>query len=235
MKKIMFNEIWKDVDGFEGLYEVSNLGNVRRFDTKKAKVKSLNIYGYPQVNLYKNGKAYLRRVHRLVAIAFIPNPDNLPMINHKDENPCNNVVDNLEWCDAKYNVNYGGGNEKRALSHSKPVLQYSLTGQLIKEWHSATEAARELGFPQSGINWCCLRKPKHNSCKGYIWRFKNDKSPVIFKKGKRVAQMDKNGTVIKEFSNITSAVMATGILATSISNCIHGRASLAGGYKWSLI
>lgn len=235
MKKIMFNEIWKDVDGFEGLYEVSNLGNVRRFDTKKAKVKSLNIYGYPQVNLYKNGKAYLRRVHRLVAIAFIPNPDNLPMINHKDENPCNNVVDNLEWCDAKYNVNYGGGNEKRALSHSKPVLQYSLTGQLIKEWHSATEAARELGFPQSGINWCCLRKPKHNSCKGYIWRFKDDKSPVIFKKGKRVAQMDKNGTVIKEFSNITSAVMATGILATSISNCIHGRASLAGGYKWSLI
>lgn len=202
---------------------------------KKAKVKSLNIYGYPQVNLYKNGKAYLRRVHRLVAIAFIPNPDNLPMINHKDENPCNNVVDNLEWCDAKYNVNYGGGNEKRALSHSKPVLQYSLTGQLIKEWHSATEAARELGFPQSGINWCCLRKPKHNSCKGYIWRFKDDKSPVIFKKGKRVAQMDKNGTVIKEFSNITSAVMATGILATSISNCIHGRASLAGGYKWSLI
>lgn len=235
MKKIMFNEVWKDVDGFEGLYEVSNLGNVRRFDTKKAKVKSLNIYGYPQVNLYKNGKAYLRRVHRLVAIAFIPNPDNLPMINHKDENPCNNVVDNLEWCDAKYNVNYGGGNEKRALSHSKPVLQYSLTGQLIKEWHSATEAARELGFPQSGINWCCLRKPKHNSCKGYIWRFKNDKSPFVFKNGKRVVQMDKNGTFIKEFSNITSAVMETGILATSISNCIHGRASLAGGYKWSLI
>lgn len=231
----MFNEVWKDIVGFEGYYQVSSCGRVRRSDNHKIKSSPLNAYGYPQVNLYKDGKSHLYRVHRLVATAFIPNPNNLPMINHKDEVTTNNNVNNLEWCDAKYNVNYGSGKAKRALSRSKRVLQYSLTGQLIQEWKSATEAARELGFPQSGINWCCLRKPKHNSCKGYIWRFKDDKSPVVFKNGKRVVQMDKNGTVIKEFSNITSAVMETGILATSISNCLHGRSSSAGGYKWSLI
>lgn len=192
----MFKEVWKDIVGFEGIYEVSNQGKVRRFDNQKIKAAPLNAYGYPQVSLYKNGKVYLRRVHRLVAMAFIPNPNNLPMINHKDEVPTNNNVDNLEWCDAKYNVNYGSGNEKRALSHSKPVLQYSLSGDLIREWRSATEAARELGFPQSGINWCCLRKPKYNSCKGYLWKFKDDTSPVIFKNGKRVAQMNKNGAGI---------------------------------------
>lgn len=235
MKKIMFNEVWKDIAEFDGYYQVSNYGRVRRSDNHRIKASPLNAYGYPQVNLYKNGKAHLRRVHRLVAMAFIPNPNNLPMINHKDEVPTNNNVDNLEWCDAKYNVNYGGGNKKRALSHSKVVLQYSLSGELIREWTSATEAARELGFPQSGINWCCLRRPKHNSCKGYIWRYKDDKSPVVFKNGKRVVQMDESGKVIREFSNITSAVKETGILATSISNCLHGRSSLAGGYKWSLI
>ena len=118
-------EEWRPVVGYEGLYEVSNTGRVRSVDRyiknghssyrlHKGKVISLlkGEYGYIQVNLYYNGKNYKKYVHRLVAQAFIPNPDNLPQINHKDEDKTNNRVDNLEWCTAKYNINYGTRKDK---------------------------------------------------------------------------------------------------------------------------
>lgn len=98
-------EEWKNVIGYEGLYEVSNLGRVRRVN--KGLLKLQNNQGYNQVYLYKCGIRKGIRVHRLVAQAFIPNPDNLPEVNHKNEDKMNNSVDNLEWCTAKYNVNYG--------------------------------------------------------------------------------------------------------------------------------
>ena len=118
-------EEWRPIEGYEGLYEVSNTGRVRSVDRyiknghssyrlHKGKVISLlkGEYGYIQVNLYYNGKNYKKYVHRLVAQAFIPNPDNLPQINHKDEDKTNNRVDNLEWCTAKYNINYGTRKDK---------------------------------------------------------------------------------------------------------------------------
>lgn len=119
-------EIWKDVKNYEGLYQVSNLGNVKVLDrivnsaiknnTKvKRKGRMLKQYikqGYPQVTLTLNNKRKYCNVHRLVAEAFIPNPNNLPQINHIDENKLNNNVDNLEWCTAKYNCNYGTRNSR---------------------------------------------------------------------------------------------------------------------------
>ena len=119
-------EIWKDIPDFEGLYQVSNLGNVRVLDRyvnsairnndkvkRKGKIlKQYNKRGYLQVSLIKNHKRYYFSVHRLVAMAFLPNPDNLPQVNHKDENPLNNNLFNLEWCTAKYNCNYGNRNSK---------------------------------------------------------------------------------------------------------------------------
>lgn len=120
------NEIWKPVVGWEGLYEVSNLGNVKVLDrfvnsgiknnsSVKRRGQILKQYdkrGYMQVTLTLNGKRKYCNVHRLVAEAFIPNPDDLPQINHKDENKLNNNVNNLEWCTAKYNCNYGNRNSK---------------------------------------------------------------------------------------------------------------------------
>lgn len=100
-------EEWKNVIGYEGLYEVSNKGNVRNVRRNTLLKLSKNRYGYIQVYLYKNGIRKGFRVHRLVAEAFLSNPDNLPQVNHKDEDKTNNNVDNLEWCDQKYNVNYG--------------------------------------------------------------------------------------------------------------------------------
>ena len=119
----MIEEIWRPVVGYEGLYEVSNLGRVRSLDMyvkvgygnyrlHKGKVLSptKNKNGYLKVNLYCNGKQKTIDVHRLVTEAFLPNPDNLPQVNHKDEDKTNNRVENLEWCDHKYNMNYGTRN-----------------------------------------------------------------------------------------------------------------------------
>ena len=100
-------EEWKNIIGYEGLYEVSNIGNVRNVRRNTLLRLSKNKYGYIQVWLYKNGIKTGLKVHRLVAEAFLPNPDNLPQVNHLDEDKTNNSVDNLEWCDQKYNVNYG--------------------------------------------------------------------------------------------------------------------------------
>lgn len=116
-------EIWKDIVGYEGLYQVSNLGNVKRLKGYKGRGKgyiveehliqpSINSRGYQNVVLCKNGKTKTFSMHRLVAIAFLDNSDNLPQVNHKDENKLNNCVDNLEWCDSKYNNNYGTRNKK---------------------------------------------------------------------------------------------------------------------------
>lgn len=99
-------EEWKEIPGYEGLYEVSNIGNVRNI-RRNTLLRFSNNQGYTQVYLYKNGIRKGLKVHKIVAQAFLPNPDNLPMINHKDEDKTNNNVTNLEWCDAKYNVNYG--------------------------------------------------------------------------------------------------------------------------------
>lgn len=120
-------EIWKDIPKFENYYQVSNLGRIKS-KTRKVNVRIKNNNhrtvkrqlitpaktrdGYLKVSLSKDHKRYYFRVHRLVAQVFIPNPDNLPQINHIDENKENNRVDNLEWCDAKYNCNYGGRNSK---------------------------------------------------------------------------------------------------------------------------
>lgn len=106
------NEIFKDVKGYEGLYEVSNYGNVRSLYTNKILKPATKKRGYQYVNLYKNKKGKMYQVHRLVAESFIPNTNNLPIINHKDENSQNNNVDNLEWCTYKYNSNYGSSREK---------------------------------------------------------------------------------------------------------------------------
>ena len=119
-------EIWKDIEGYEGLYQVSNKGRIKslnRIDSRGRKVNEKilsskpNNKGYLRVHLYKNGKRKPFSVHRLVAIAFIPNPNNLLEVNHKDENKENNTVDNLEWCNRKYNTNYGSRNERASVSN----------------------------------------------------------------------------------------------------------------------
>lgn len=124
-------EIWKDIPGYEGLYQVSNLGDIKVLDRivncgiknnktviRKSKLLKQRInQGYYEVALSKNGKKRFLKVHRLIAITFLPNLNNLPSVNHKDENKLNNCIDNLEWCTIKYNCNYGTRNYKISLAN----------------------------------------------------------------------------------------------------------------------
>ena len=170
----MIKEIWKPVVGYEGLYMVSNWGRVKsiKFGKEIILKQHINIKGgYYYVCLLKNGKHKNYYVHRLVAEAFIPNSYNLPQVNHRDENKLNNNVDNLEWCTNEYNHNYGTINERISQSQSKPVLQYDLNGNLIKEWKSVNECGRN-GFNQGDICKCCNGKRK--TAKGFIWVYKNE-------------------------------------------------------------
>ena len=115
-------QIWKDIEGYEGLYQVSNTGKVRSLNYKGTGKKkiwkyAITINTYKQIALYKNGEIKYYYIHRLVALAFIPNPNNYPVINHKDENPDNNAVWNLEWCTQEYNINYGNCRKKMSKAH----------------------------------------------------------------------------------------------------------------------
>lgn len=187
----MKEEEWRDIQGYEGYYQVSNLGRVRSLDRykswmgTKAFVKGRilkggkNQKGYRQVLLSKDGKSIAYIVHRLVAQAFIHNPNNLPFINHKDEVKDNNNVDNLEWCDNVYNCNYGTAQKRRVEKHLKPVLQYTLDGEFVKEYKSITEASQQTGIKCYNISRCCnvsfSKSPingKYYQCKsagGYKW------------------------------------------------------------------
>jgi hypothetical protein len=168
-------EIWKDINGYEGLYQVSSNGKIKSSKNNKILALHKNTKGYKQITLHKNGDRKRKMVHRLVAEAFIPNPNNYPIINHKDECKDNCSVENLEWCTNKYNINYGTHNERVGASlkngvTSKPIIQYDLNGKYIKEYPSMHEAARQLGVKQGGISMCCRGIAK--TAYGFIWLFK---------------------------------------------------------------
>ena len=160
-------EIFKDIEGYEGLYQISDHGRVKSLKYGKERILKpcMTCNGYLTVRLCKNRKVIRCYVHRLVAAAFMPNPDNLPQINHKDEDKTNNNVDNLEWCSAAYNCNYGSRNKQI----SKTVYQYSLNGKLIAEYPSTKEVERQFGYGQGNISACCRSKQK--TAYGYIWRY----------------------------------------------------------------
>lgn len=184
------NEEWRDVAGYEGLYMVSNYGRVKSLPRvyrsgrshsliKMTEERLLSIdqgkNGYISVALTKNANTKRFLVHRLVAQAFIQNPDNLPCINHLDRDRSNNSVDNLEWCTQQQNLLYPPTRKAISASqtnggHSKSVIQYTLDGEFVQEWPSTREIQRKLGYFQTNISSCCLGKYKQ--AYGYLWRYK---------------------------------------------------------------
>lgn len=178
-------EIWKDVIGYEGFYQVSNLGRVRSLDryvlNKFVKGKILTPKtdkdGYLQICLYNNGRKYYR-IHRLVAQTFIPNHSNFPEINHKNEIKTDNRVENLEWCTTQYNSSYGSRaekiietrNKKELKKAEKPVIMLTLEGKPINEYKSISEASRKNNISLGNL-WSVLNgRLKHTG--GYCWKYK---------------------------------------------------------------
>lgn len=165
-------ETWKPIEGYEGLYEVSDQGRVKRLWYGKEKIlkPQKNTCGYLHVGLHKDGHGKTVLIHRLVAEAFIPNPNNLETINHKDEVKTNNTVDNLEWMSKRDNDNYGTRNKRVGEALSKQVQMFDKkTGELLATFPSTREAERVTGISQSNISSCCNGKRK--SAGGYIWRY----------------------------------------------------------------
>lgn len=183
-------EIWKDVKGVEDKYECSNTGKIRRKNYTKSFMTKYGVKtqqfvakdlqgwlgnrGYMQVQI--RGRKEL--VHRIIAETFIPNPENLPFVNHKDENKLNNNISNLEWCTCEYNNNYGTANQRTketvTKKYGKTVLQLDkYTNEIITKFPSVHEAARVTGIDRSNIAACCKKKKRYKSAGGYIWRFEN--------------------------------------------------------------
>ena len=167
-------EIWKDIVGYEGLYQVSNLGRVKSVKRNKILSQKHNWDGYLRIQLWRNNKNKYVSIHRLVAEAFIENPNKKPFINHIDGNKQNNNVDNLEWCTQKENIKHAFDNglstpcPKNWSRLSKPVLQCTLNGDVIREFPSQKEVERVLGINHVNISYAC----RHNStASGYKWRF----------------------------------------------------------------
>lgn len=235
-------EIWQDIQGYENRYQISNFGNIKSIHTYKNGTKK-EIYlnpstrgGYKYVKLCKNSKGKEYAVHRLVAKYFIPNPDNLPQVNHKDYNRSNNIVDNLEWCTLEYNVLYSKDNIAFAVkqSHHKNIYQYDNRGNLVKIWNLIMDIFRELGLNQRQISDCCNGKVK--TCGGYVWSYVPLTIDIILKKQLRhqkpVLQYTKNGEFISEYDSGKIASLITDIDAGHISDVCRGRRMSAGGYFW---
>lgn len=196
--------IWKDIPGFEGLYQVSNDGKVRslnynRTGKKQILKQSMDRGGYKMVQLWKNNKKETCKVHRLVAQTFIPNPNNWPQVNHKDENKSNNHISNLEWCTQEYNSNYGTRNER---------ISVAMKGKPKTEQHRKKISENHADF------------------KG--------KNHPNYGKGKAVLMFTLDGQFIRRFDCIVDAneFLGKNRNSTGITNCIRGDAKTAYGYKW---
>ena len=172
------NEVWKDVPGFEGRYQISNLGNVMSLDYRHTGKPHLmaqcTVMGYKMIRFKAKGRNEMYKVHRLVAMAFIPNPNNYKQVNHKDENKTNNVVDNLEWCTAKYNSNYGTRLQRLSASlmnykaFSKPV--YLLHEDGSRTWFpSIKEATRQTGITPGTISCCCTGRQRTTQAGKFVF------------------------------------------------------------------
>lgn len=182
---VLNKEVWKDVVGYEGIYQVSSLGMVkslsrevrngynysRVYKLEETILKNTFRGDYKIAILSKDGVKKSISIHRLVALTFIPNPNNLPQVNHKDEDKTNNRVDNLEWCTRKYNINYGTSITRRSNNRYKPIYKCDLHGNVIKRYDSSTHAKLD-GYCNSNIIKCC--KGKLLTYRGYKWRYANE-------------------------------------------------------------
>lgn len=182
-------EVWRYIKGYEGLYQVSSIGNVRSLERETRQGKgyykregkvlkpSIGKDGYLRVHLSKDGKKSTVDVHRLVAIAFIPNEEGLPCVNHKDENKTNNVIENLEWCSYSYNNRYGNGNTQRTNSKKETwkyklmgaIEAYDKDGNFIALYRNLETASKILDIPKYRIKDCL--EGKNKSVKGIVWKY----------------------------------------------------------------
>lgn len=232
---------WKAIPRFNGLYLISENGEVFSTRTNRILKQQLSNVGYYRVEINIDGNAKRYGVHRLVAETFIPNPENLPVVNHKDENPKNNNVCNLEWCTHQYNQNYGTCKERRVANtdyktgsdnaKSKTVYQFDLQGNFIKSYGSTHEAERETGFSAVSISKCCSGKLKQYA--GFGWSYTkeylyNADMKRSFRKG-NILQYDMQGNLVKVWDDPKELENA-GFRQISVNRVCRGERNSYKGY-----
>ena len=241
-------EIWKDIKGYEGLYQASSLGRIRsldrivpykngkRFYMGKILSPHDNTKGYLYLNLSKNNSVQRFYVHKLVAETFLNNHLGLTEVNHKDECKYNNAIENLEFCTHKYNCQYGNRNIRTKEICSIPILQYDLNGNFLKEYSSGAEAERITGILNTSINQCLQGKQYHAG--GFYWcRKLSNEFPQKIRiqlKVRRVLQYNSNGDFMNEYDSIMDASRKTGVCSSNIGMCCRNRPRYhtAGGFIW---
>lgn len=235
---------WKPLKRYDGLYLISDEGQVFSVRSNRLLKPQISTAGYYRIELNCNGIKQKELVHRLVAECFIPNPNSYPIVNHKDENPLNNHVDNLEWCTHQYNLTYGTCVQRR-LAHteyrsgadnvkSKTVYQYDLEGNFIAEYGGAREAARITGLSGHSISKAATGKLRQYA--GYVWsyekKFKGYTSEIAesFKKGP-ILMYDLQGNLIRRFEN-SKELKDAGLSQISINRVCRGERKSYKGYTF---
>ena len=231
--------MWKKFiyEGQETDYSVSTEGEVRK-DTTNYILSQSSQQDYKFVGLIINGKQKRMRVHRMVALAFIDNPDNKPYVNHINGNRSDNNVENLEWVTPSENTQHAVNTGLFKSGRTRAVIQYNLNGEQMATFESATEAARQTGGSQSKITMCCRRQ--RDSANDYQWRYYDDIQDVqkIEKKfitGKKVAQCDEEGNILKIYPSFKEAARAVNGTSSAISRVCSGTNIRHKGYKWKLV
>ena len=231
--------MWKKFiyEGQETDYSVSTEGEVRK-DTTNYILSQSSQQDYKFVGLIINGKQKRMRVHRMVALAFIDNPDNKPYVNHINGNRSDNNVENLEWVTPSENTQHAVDTGLFKSGRARAVIQYNLSGEQMATFESASEAARQTGGSQSKITMCCRRQ--RDSANDYQWRYYDDIQDVqkIEKKfitGKKVAQCDEEGNILKIYPSFKEAARVVNGTSSAISRVCSGTNIRHKGYKWKLV
>ena len=240
-------EQWVDVKGFEGSYQVSNMGRVRSLDRyvphinghyqfRKGRIMTPGVvHGYQFLHLCSKYKKQRWYVHRLVATHFIPNPNNYPQINHKDENRSNNEVSNLEWCTSQYNVNYGNHNIRCAISNGTEVVALDTFHMELYKFRSAAMMARELNLDERHV-WHVI-KGKSSHHQGYIIMpmsdFTIDVMRGLYNKmyNKPIVALDyTTEKYIGTYHSTVEAHKSLKVDASGVSKCLRGKLKQCKGY-----
>lgn len=248
-------EVWKDVVGYEDHYKISNYGRVKSLSrlspnySQPVKEKILKCFtnwrGYWSSSLSINGKGKSKYIYRLVAEAFIPNPFNLPHVNHKDENKDNNCVDNLEWCTPKYNNAYGTARERinkayRENGNNRQIDMYDLNGTLLKHYDCAYNIDKDGISRRGAYNVCCGRTKSYKGCvfrfSGMPFSYEKDRNN---EKGKEkiITKSDANGNIVRIYSSIKEAERDNGLGRNRIYSSTYAftRTAFINGFYYNLL
>lgn len=251
------DKVWKDIEGYEGLYQVSNTGQVKSLNYKGHGVVRLLKQdvihnGYKRVSLFKNGKKKNYLVHRLVAITFLPNPHGYKEINHIDENKANNMISNLEWCSREYNMNYGTvikrSSEKRKGKdnpNAKTILMYDKEGNFIRKFDSIADANKYFGKDRNCSQISRCLRGRNKTAYDHIFVYTDDNQDTLRKKinevnnnksgeahKKPISMFDKEGNFIRYFECVkdTDEFFGKKDASSAVSACLTGRRKTAYGY-----